>query len=62
MVFDPKAEPCSGCGREVDECICRPELEDNFDPLGELGDLDWDGCDPGGLTDEQEIEIPPTLG
>jgi len=62
MVFDPKAEPCYGCGRELDECICRPELEEDFDPLKELEDPDWDDYDPGGLIDERDNEVPPALG
>lgn len=22
MGFDPNDEPCGGCGREIDECLC----------------------------------------
>jgi hypothetical protein len=65
-MFDPKAEPCSGCGREVDECNCPPDLDDDFDPMGELTgyDPDWDEYETGDLTDgrEEDEEIPPALG
>lgn len=34
---------CFECGRDIDECICRESLPDDFDPLGEDdGDPDWD--------------------
>lgn len=39
MAFDPKAEPCNYCGREVDECIC--ELAPDF-PNDEILELDTD--------------------
>ena len=31
MAFDPNAEPCHSCGREVDECVCglSPGLPDD---------------------------------
>ncbi len=40
MGFDPNDEPCSGCGRELDECLCglAPDLE----PVEELDDPDSD--------------------
>lgn len=41
MSFDPKAEPCSLCGREQDECICPPDFPG--EPIQGLDDdyFDW---------------------
>lgn len=40
-MFDVKGEPCGGCGREADECVCPPDFPD--DPIEELDTdyLDW---------------------
>ena len=40
MPFDPKAEPCTMCGREVDECICGLAMGLRFDTIDEL-DTDY---------------------
>ncbi len=63
MAFDPKAEPCIECGRELEECVCSQDLDEYFDPLGELTGYnpDWDDYDRGDLTDDNDESLP-TLG
>ncbi len=40
MSFNPKAEPCTVCGRELEECICSLALDFPDDPIDEL-DTDY---------------------
>jgi hypothetical protein len=63
MVFNPKDEPCSECGREVEECVCPSDLDEHFDPLSELTgyDPDWDDYETGDLIDDNDEE-PSALG
>lgn len=58
MGFSPLNEPCSTCGREVDECVCgfAPDIPLD-EPLLEEDDQ-WDSWDDNG---EQELGfVPPT--
>ena len=50
MGFDPKEEPCGGCGRELDECLCglAPDLE----PVTNVGDSDSDFCSEHWIEEE----------
>ena len=69
MTFDPHAEPCLECGRELDECICQmhPALDDDWDPLNELTgwDPDWDDYEQGDLhhdngnEESEQLCLPP---
>lgn len=66
MTFDPTAEPCFTCGREIDECMCpcHPAFDDDFDPLDELTgyDPDWDDYEKGDLDYEHsDPNTPPTM-
>ena len=36
---------CEGCGREPDSCNCPPILDDDFEPLEDGNDPDWDDYD-----------------
>jgi len=44
MVFNPQDEPCMGCGREADECICYLAPDFPSDVIDELDTdyLSWD--------------------
>lgn len=54
MSFDPRAEPCSLCGREQDECICPPDFPG--DPIQGLDDdfFDWDFYEEISNEDDRE--------
>ena len=53
MTYDPRDEPCYGCGREKDECMCPEDLGDDFDPLEESQEFDWLTAEPGDESDDE---------
>ena len=41
-MFDTKGEPCGGCGREADECVCPLDFPEDLIEELDTDYLDWD--------------------
>lgn len=54
-IEDEPGDLCWECGRESDECICGFSLPEDFDPLDEDEDAEWNDYDNDlGEIDEQD--------